>query len=549
MTAALVKKEFDFLPELEKTVVNSLVTSFGLDFLLFQDKKGGDVDTIHNARAWANGDKEIGMSDEFKQAYENRGEYDSHAYHQHKDYIATGKKDKQARQSGELHDISRDTTVKVNEKTNVDHTISASEIHHDAGRILAGKDGITLANKESNLNSIHETINKMKSDMTVDDFLTKVPQILDKKKQRIAQLEKQIDSMSSNTPQERHRKQQKLDEIRKCKDQIEVLEDIDEDAFRKADEIARENYDAEINTYYKSSKFLKNTAKAAGLAGLKMGARQALGLILAEVWFELRTRVQAYFKQEHKNFKLDDFLSKMAETVKNIFDRVKERFKEILITFKDSAIGGALSSITTTILNIFLTSQKLVIKLIREMWQTLVQVVKLIIFNPNNLALGDLTREIIRLIGAGISIFLGSILNQQLAQYMAFPFGTEIAAFISALFSGLLTVGMMYFLDHSAIMQKVWDFLNNLFAKNKYSFMVEHMTEINAELDRYLTELAKLEFNLNSDELQAFTDSLLVTNDEFERALLLDKEIKKRDIDLPFELTNKDSIDNWLASL
>ena len=36
--------------ELHQTVVKSLTTSFGLDFLLLQDKHGGDVNTIHNAR-------------------------------------------------------------------------------------------------------------------------------------------------------------------------------------------------------------------------------------------------------------------------------------------------------------------------------------------------------------------------------------------------------------------------------------------------------------------------------------------------------------------
>jgi hypothetical protein len=34
-------RDFQWTEELEKTVVNSLVTSFGLDFLLFQDKSGG----------------------------------------------------------------------------------------------------------------------------------------------------------------------------------------------------------------------------------------------------------------------------------------------------------------------------------------------------------------------------------------------------------------------------------------------------------------------------------------------------------------------------
>ena len=33
----------------EKVIIDSLITSFGLDFLI-KDQHGGDVDTIHNVR-------------------------------------------------------------------------------------------------------------------------------------------------------------------------------------------------------------------------------------------------------------------------------------------------------------------------------------------------------------------------------------------------------------------------------------------------------------------------------------------------------------------
>jgi hypothetical protein len=48
-------KTFDWSDEINQVVTKSLVTTFGLDFLLFEDKKGGDVDTINNVRQgiWA----------------------------------------------------------------------------------------------------------------------------------------------------------------------------------------------------------------------------------------------------------------------------------------------------------------------------------------------------------------------------------------------------------------------------------------------------------------------------------------------------------------
>lgn len=91
-------EKFDWAEELHQTMVKSLVASFGLDFLLLNDRKGGDVDTIHNVR---NG---IYATEAERQRYEGRGDYDSHHYHSHENHIATNRKGKRAHQSGTLTD-------------------------------------------------------------------------------------------------------------------------------------------------------------------------------------------------------------------------------------------------------------------------------------------------------------------------------------------------------------------------------------------------------------------------------------------------------------
>ena len=65
--------------EYERVILQSLITSFGLDFIV-RDQHGGDVDTIHNVR-------EIGIDEQMQYknsvnatSYENRGEYDTKAY-------------------------------------------------------------------------------------------------------------------------------------------------------------------------------------------------------------------------------------------------------------------------------------------------------------------------------------------------------------------------------------------------------------------------------------------------------------------------------------
>jgi hypothetical protein len=100
----------------------------------FQDQLGGNVDTVHNVRSgvWATTAE--------RQNFEQRGAYDSDAYHRHENYKATGQRDKSSQAAGTLHDPYRDKVMGANEQRNLDHVISAKEVRRPA-RVLAGLSG------------------------------------------------------------------------------------------------------------------------------------------------------------------------------------------------------------------------------------------------------------------------------------------------------------------------------------------------------------------------------------------------------------------------
>lgn len=75
------------------------------------------------------------------------------------------------------------------------------------------------------------------------------------------------------------------------------------------------------------------------------------------------------------------------------------------------------------------------------------------------------------------------------------------------------------------------------------------MKQINLELDRYLMELSKLEFNLNTDELSRFSTSLSQTNNELERKILLIQKIEERGIDLGYDPKQKDGFKHHLVQM
>lgn len=534
-------QDFPWAAELEKTVVNSLVTSFGLDFTLFKDQIGGNVDTIHNVRndVWANTLE--------KQHFEQRGEYNGTSYHTHENYKATGGQDKNLHADGSLHDPYRNQVMGAQEKRNLDHVISAKEIHDDAGRVLAELNGIELANQSSNLQSTHETINKSKKQTPINEYLDKLPGLITEHEATLAKDNDRLASLSHGTPQQQHEARELEDKIRKTEDKISALKSIDPEAMRQRDAEAREKYEQQIShAYYTSSKFLHQTASAAGMAGIAMGTRQMLGLVMAEIWFELREQLPALLEKLKNKFSLDTFIDCITKTLKGIWTRVKSRFNAFIVAFKEGVFAGVLSSLTTTLFNIFVTTQALAIKIIREVWGQLVKAIKLMVFNPDKLSFVELCRAVTSIISIGAATVAGSIVHSQLLPMCSFPFGAELAAFASALVTGILTLGLNYYLLHSSIALKLWTFIES---QAPYSGTLQQFQVINYELDRYLTELSRLEFNLNVAELKAFTFELQGCNTELQRSLVLQKESQARGIELPFEVGNAVSTRNWLNSL
>jgi hypothetical protein len=127
-----------------------------------------------------------------------------------------------------------------------------------------------------------------------------------------------------------------------------------------------------------------------------------------------------------------------------------------------------------------------------------------------------------------------------------FPFGAELAAFAGALVTGLATLGLTYFMLYSGVAQKTWTYVESIMP---HAGTVKNYQDINAKLDRYLTDLARLEFTMDVEELAAFSHDLAVCNDDMQRGLMLKNEIAKRGLELPYAMGNAKSTRKWLASL
>jgi len=254
----------------ESVIIESLITSFGLDFLM-NDRYGGDVDTILNARKVGKDNRMTYKNEKNREAYNNRGEYNSHVYHSDKGYIDKNREISQQKDAGLLYDAYTGETIARNEKSDLDHVVSAKEIHDDAGRVLAGLKGTDLANSNENLDATNPRTNRTKKADSMDDFIQKYG-------------DEYTDSQKEN--------------------------------MRQKDAKAREAYERKLaKAYYTSPQFAKDVAFAAGNAGIKMGMRQALGFVFVEVWFAVKEE----FENVNDRFDLGEMLSAIGNGIKRGF--------------------------------------------------------------------------------------------------------------------------------------------------------------------------------------------------------------------------------------
>ncbi|MEW6552225.1 MAG: lactate permease [Campylobacterota bacterium] len=432
----------------KQNVISSIVTPFGLGKVIaVYDKVGGNVDTIHNVR---NKDKiGIGMSEEeskkdglgiyattqAKEAYSNRGEYNSDEYHKDINYIDINKQYSKDRKDGKAFDYMTGETLSQNESHDLDHIKSAKEIHDDPGRVLAGLDGADLANTETNLAPTTATSNRSKK---ADDMET----FLKKKNERI----KKINDLKGKG----NLSEQETKELKK----LEELAKIDDEKALKADEQARKAIDKEINReYYTSGDFAKNTTITSANEGVKMGMQQAIGLVMTEFFTALFDEILDIYKNGFAHgFDESRFVNILKERLKRIASRLQAKWKDVALAFKDGFLSGFISNLTTTAINMFVTTGARVVRIIREGIFSLFKAIKMLIFPPENMTYEEAMHEAKKIIASGLIISAGVIVEQYLdtlikGSVILEPFSDILTTIFVGAITGIAVTMTVYYID------------------------------------------------------------------------------------------------------
>ena len=388
------------LNEMRGDVLRAIIGPFGLGRILAAyDKTGGNVDTVHNVR-----NKTYATTEE-------KERYKSHVKDKEKRKNFKDKVKDESRKKREK-DLNQKTDQVVedgytgsplkSEDINLEHVVSKSELYKDPGQVLAGlskKELEKLANSQENLIWTDKTINEMKSDMPLKEFLDGLPRLIEEKRRDIEKYESKDDLTSKQE-----------DDLKKLKEQVRKLNSIDKEKARQADDRARRKIDGEINwSYYTSRKFARSTLTAGVNEGAKMGLQQAVGLVIVEF-------LAAAFDETRLAIASVRDGSKVIPAVKSALGRVKDRilekWKDVLVAFGSGSLSGFFSSLLTTLINTIVTTSKRVVRLIREGVFSFLKAMKVVLFPGDGVSFSESLHAASKLLLSGVIVVGGVALEE-----------------------------------------------------------------------------------------------------------------------------------------
>lgn len=421
-------------------VVETITGQFGLASLFINSQDGGNVTTIHNAKQ--------------KIYAEKKDEYDRNIYE--KGHYTPGKNGKKGTWSGNsegkrfsgngsnsvgseftkgqmdengfLLDAYTNKKIKANQ-TSPDHIYSLSEFHKNGGYMLSDKQKADFATDKNNLASTDRSINQSLSDNDKFEWA-----------------ESKADGRTITN---------------------EEYFDIDRNSLEAAVQRGKITATAHLPTNkQKACFYVKNLAKTGAKDAAMMAAYSALGVVLRDLAQGIMIEVRLTFEQ------------KGTESFKEIFIRFKNRLQEILADLKskwkdilkgslEAAFTAFLSNIVVFVINLFFTTLKKIVSMIRAGFVSLCQAIKLLANPPEDMPAEEIHYQALKILTTGIigaaSLGLSAVIEkglqgipglQPLMMFQIPSIGREqrtvsdvIAVTLSSLAGGLVTTIVLYFMD------------------------------------------------------------------------------------------------------
>lgn len=358
--------------------LNAVVGHFGLAAAVLDSKDGGNVNTTHNVR------QGIYASDKERQRYEQRGDYDSKAYHSDENYIAINKQQGNLKEQGKLTDYMTGQQLAPNAKTDLDHKVAAKTIHDDRARVLAEVDGTKIANTESNLAMTDSSLNRMKKDKTAQEF--------------IQRRDERLEAIAKNQQKRGYLTESEQKELAK----LEKQKQINDEQFIAECERAKKDIDRAVDkAYYTSSKPYKEAVLTGAKDAGKMALHSVIGIVLHDLIKGMMIEIKILVK-EFGNESFKEIFTRFKNRLQTIWEDLKAKWKDIIAGSLESAILSFFSNIIVFVINTIFTTLKKIVQIIRAGFNSLYKAIKILVNPPKDMPKDEVMREAAKVLVSGL---------------------------------------------------------------------------------------------------------------------------------------------------
>ncbi len=410
-------------------VVSTIIGQFGLASLLVDARDGGSVTTSRNfekgvtatgadAKKYDRMNQSRAMSGPEWKEYRKRSGYD-------RDFSEKRKKAFQANDTLVDEYTSRELTK--DGRTHLDHVVSAREIDTDArmNLHLSQEERINLALGDENLAFTTDSINASKSDHKMEDWLEKT-------------------NRQGEANHERY--------------------GIDKEKASNRDQLARNTINREVNAAA-LKKYTRELMSTGARDAANMACYTALGVIMKDLTEGSMRAVKTAFAAKHQGF--GEMLKIFKAEMVQVIARLTTRWKEIAVGALEAGVTAFLSSAVIFLINLFATTLKKVVTMIRAGFLSLVQALKVLARPPEGMSGEDARFEALKILTAGIigalTLGLSASIEKMLQAipglqpFMLFTIWSRegepttvsdiLAVTLSGIAGGLLTTIAIYLLD------------------------------------------------------------------------------------------------------
>jgi len=313
--------------------------------------------------------------------------------------------------------------------------------------------------------------------------------------------------------------------------------------MRERDSAARQEYEQLIcDAYYSSDRFLLGVGVAAVRRGTEMGVRQALGFVFLELWCACEDEIRAL----PPGVTFSDCAHAIGTGLRKGLENAKANYKDLVAQIEQGFTAGALASLTTTLINVFITTDKNTVRYIRQGYTTVVQAGNILLINPDDLLLGDQLKAAMVSLTTGASVIAGTAVGNQIATT---PIGQDekvgmvVQNFCAALVSGLISCTLLIMIDRSDFIRKVVERLN------AYGSVEHEIRKVSAAFVALAAEVAQYDITDFTDQvtrLDGYTRQMLQADDEELHKILIDT-FEEFGIPLPWE-GDFDDFDDFMGN-